>query len=87
MAMTPGSGRGKKRLARPDRVRVSLWDDPGGGTPLQLPRRRMWPLGLVFAASFAFFAAVWWVQASNLHFNATYGMFDLMFNLFNLFNQ
>lgn len=85
MAMTPGTGRGKKRLARPHRIRVSLWDDPGGTTPLQLPRRRMWPLGLLFAACFAIFAAIWWVQVSRLQFNATYGMFHLVFNLFNLF--
>lgn len=79
------SGRGGKRLARPERVRVSLWDDAIGATPLELPRRRMWHAGLFIGAFFAVFAAIWWVQASRLNFSAERGMSDMLFNLFNLF--
>ena len=83
--MATGTGRGDKRLARPDRIRVSLWDDASGTTPIALPKRRMWPLGLLFAGIFAVFAAIWWVQASRLSFTELHGMFDLAFNLFNFF--
>lgn len=48
--------------ARPDRIRVTLWDDAAGATPLELPPRRHWPIGLVFAVFFAIFAGIAWVQ-------------------------
>jgi hypothetical protein len=49
----------KLRKARPDRIRVTLWDaPPAGATPLDLPERRMWPIGILFLVMFAIFAGV-----------------------------
>ena len=42
-------------------------------------------MGLLIGVLFAIFAAVWWVQVSRLSFDATRGVFDLVFNLFTLF--
>ena len=47
----------RRRKARPERIRVSLFDDSAGALPLPLPSPRMWPLGLVFAVMFAIFGA------------------------------
>jgi len=49
-----------KRKARPERMRLSLWDDATGATPLELPERRMWPAALLVAVMFAMFAGVEW---------------------------
>jgi len=43
---------GVRRLVRPERFRISVWDDATGATPLDLPKRRMWPIGLMFVAMF-----------------------------------
>ncbi len=84
-SMATGTRRGEKRLARPHRIRVCLRDDASGATPIHLPKRRMWPMGLALFAFFAMFAAIWWTQVSRISFNAMHGMFDLVLNLFTLF--
>jgi hypothetical protein len=47
-----------RRPARPERLRVSLFDDAGGGLPLPLPARRTWIAGLAVAILFVVFASV-----------------------------
>ena len=71
--------------ARPERFRVALRDDPAGGTPLDLPARRMWPAGLIVGVMFAIFAGILWVQIANLHPQGLRSVFDLSFMLFELF--
>jgi hypothetical protein len=68
---------------RPERIRVRLRDDAAAGaTPLQLPDRRMWPVGLIFAAMFAIFAGVAWTVVGTMSRHAVRDVFDLMFFLF-----
>lgn len=71
-------------LARPERTRFALFDDDTtGSVPLELPRRRLWPAGLIFLAMFAVFAAIGWTQvASLLQHNALRSVFDLVIVLF-----
>jgi hypothetical protein len=45
-------------LSRPERSRLTLADDPAGAVPLELPRRRLWPVALAFLVMFAIFAGV-----------------------------
>lgn len=71
--------------ARPERLRVALWDDPAGATPLELPARRMWPAGLIVGAIFAIFAGVLWVQVVKLPAHALRSVFDLSSMLFEVF--
>lgn len=69
--------------ARPERIRFTLWDAGApGSTPLELPARRMWPIGLVFAVFFAIFAGIAWVQIVKMSSHDVGGVFDLMFVLF-----
>jgi len=58
---------------------------PESGTPLESPRTIPLVAGLLVAAMFAIFAAVWWSQFSRLHLSAANGVFDLMGELFSLF--
>ena len=81
----PANRAPRRRLARPEHIRVSLWDDAEGGTPLALHRRPMWPVGLLFAAMFAIFAAILWVQIANLDLKNVRDVFDLMFRVFGAF--
>ncbi len=72
-------------LARPERSRFTLWDDPAGGIPLELPPRKMWPVGLMFAAMFALFATVlWWEIGALADSHPSRSVFDLGFSLFTL---
>ena len=68
-------------LARPDRIRYTLTDDASGAIPLDLPVRRMWPVGIVVGVFFSLFAAVAWVQIANMRLQVR-DVFDLMFLLF-----
>lgn len=71
--------------ARPERSRFTLWDDPAGGIPLELPPRKMRPVGLMFAAMFAMFAAVlWWQIGALADSQPSRSVFDLGFSLFTL---
>ncbi|MBI2403336.1 MAG: hypothetical protein HYV20_11510 [Gemmatimonadetes bacterium] len=47
-----------RQLARPERIRFSLFDDPAGSTPVPLPSRRTWPAGIVLAVLFAIFGGI-----------------------------
>ena len=70
----------RRRRARPERIRFSLWDDPAGATPIELPSRRgMRPAGLIFGIFFAIFAGVLWVQIAGMTGHNVRGVFDLMF--------
>ena len=71
--------------ARPDRIRVSLWDDTAGSTPLDIQARRMWPMGLVVGIFFAIFATIAWTQLVKLGSHSIRGVTDLMFMLFGAF--
>ncbi|MDB5924257.1 MAG: hypothetical protein JWN13_3193 [Betaproteobacteria bacterium] len=72
-------------LARPDRMRFTLHDETVGSTPLELPARRIWPIGLVVAVFFAVFAAIDWMQIAKLSSQNVRGVSDLMFVLFEAF--
>jgi hypothetical protein len=72
--------------ARPERIRVRLWDPgPPGVIPLELPARAMWPVGLVFGAFFAIFAAVEWAAIAKISWGSVHGIADLVFVLFQVF--
>lgn len=76
----------KRRKARPEKIRVTLWDaPPAGATPLDLPPRRMWPIGILFAVMFVIFGAVAWASAFKMRWVDVRGVFDLMFVLFEAF--
>ena len=71
--------------ARPDRIRLTLWDDKSGSTPIALPARRTWPIGIVFAIFFAIFASAAGSVVAGMSAHTVRGVFDLMFWLFNAF--
>ncbi len=71
----------RMRKARPERFRISLRDEKGG-TPLPLPPRRMWPVGIFFGAAFLIFAAIAWNQISSMRGQRLDSVFDLAFILF-----
>jgi Family of unknown function (DUF6498) len=72
--------------AFPCRIRFTLFDREGADcSPLELPVRRMWPVGVAIAAMFLLFAGVEWIQISKLDFTHVRGVSDLMFTLFGLF--
>ncbi len=74
----------KRRKARPEKIRVSLRDaPPAGATPLDLPERRMWPIGILFLAMFAIFTGVAWVSVFKMRaVGEIRDVFDLTFVLF-----
>jgi hypothetical protein len=71
----------RMRKARPERFRISLRDEKGG-TPLPLPSRRMWPVGIVFGVAFLIFAAIAWSQIASMRGHEIRSVFDLAFLLF-----
>ena len=72
--------------ARPERIRVRLWDPgPPGVIPLELPARAMWPIGLVFGAFFAIFAGVEWAAIAKISWGSVHAIADLVFVLFQVF--
>jgi hypothetical protein len=72
-------------LARPDRMRLTLHDEAAASTRLELPARRLWPIGLVVAVFFAVFAAIDWMQIAKISSHSVRGVSDLMFVLFEAF--
>jgi hypothetical protein len=76
----------RRRKARPERIRVTLFDDATGSVPLPLPSsRRSWPVGVVFAVFFAIFAAIAVGQIASIRGQAVDSVFDLTFVLFQVF--
>ncbi|MBI2088021.1 MAG: hypothetical protein HYT78_04670 [Deltaproteobacteria bacterium] len=71
----------RTRKARPERFRISLRDE-AGGTPLPLPSRRMWPVGLVFGVVFLIFAGIAWSQIASMRGHQVKSVFDLVAILF-----
>lgn len=71
----------RMRKARPERFRISLRDETGG-TPLPLPSRRMWPIGIFFGIAFLIFAGIAWSQIDSMRGHQVRSVFDLAFILF-----
>lgn len=71
----------RMRKARPERFRISLRDETGG-TPLPLPSRRMWPIGIFFGVAFLIFAGIAWSQIDSMRGHQVRSVFDLSFILF-----
>src|ERR1051325_8820477 len=70
----------------PRGLRFSLIDPvPAWATVLEMPSRRMWPIGLIFGAMFVLFAGVEWFTISQLFHHTVRDVFDLMFFLFQAF--
>jgi Family of unknown function (DUF6498) len=69
------------RKARPERFSISLRGE-SGGTPLALPARSMWPVGLVIGVAFLIFGAIAWSQITSLRGHKITTVFDLSFFLF-----
>jgi hypothetical protein len=72
----------RRRKGRPERIRVSLFDDSTDALPIPLPSRRMWPVGLVFATMFAIFGAIAVGQIAAMRLHDVDDVFDLAFVLF-----
>ncbi|MGZ9038826.1 MAG: DUF6498-containing protein, partial [Burkholderiales bacterium] len=66
-------------------IRFALWDNATGATPLELPKRRMWPVGIVFGVFFAAFAAAEAAMIVKASSHQVRGVFDLMMFLFDVF--
>jgi uncharacterized protein DUF6498 len=76
----------QQRIAFPGRFRFALRDDvAAGATTLDLPARRIWPVGLIVGAMFAVFAGVEWTAITGLSAGPVRGVTDLMFFLFRTF--
>lgn len=71
--------------AWPKHIRMTLWDDPTGSIPIELPDRRMWPVGILFAVFFAIFATVEGVMIAKASLYAVRDVFDFMMFLFAVF--
>ncbi|MGZ8264294.1 MAG: DUF6498-containing protein [Burkholderiales bacterium] len=69
----------------PKHIRFALWDNATGATPLELPKRRMWPVGIVFGVFFAAFAAAEAAMIVRASSHQVRGVFDLMMFLFDVF--
>ena len=72
----------QRRKELSGRIRIRWHDDAAGATPLELPARRMWPVGLIFGAMFAIFAGIAWMMAGRISGSSVRDVFDLMFVLF-----
>jgi hypothetical protein len=70
------------RSARPERIRLSLFDDRTGATPLPLPPRRLWPVGLITGAGFAVMGSIALAQLASLRGQEVKTVFDLTALLF-----
>jgi hypothetical protein len=69
------------RKARPERFRISLRQE-SGGIPLALPSQRLWPAGIIMAATFLIFAGIAWSQAASIRSHNITSVFDLSVFLF-----
>ena len=70
----------------PRHLRVTLRDNDSGSTPLELPDRRMWPVGIVFGVIFAIFAGVApGIMVAKASSQPVHDVFDLMMFLFSVF--
>jgi len=69
----------------PRHLRVTLRDNDSGSTPLELPDRRMWPVGIAFAVLFAIFASVAGIMVAKASVQPVHDVFDLMMFLFSVF--
>ena len=74
------------RVMFPGRFRFSLRDAvAAGATTLDLPARRMWPVGLVLGAMFVIFTAVEWTTIHGLSGQSVRDVSDLVLFLFQTF--
>lgn len=69
----------------PKHIRITLWDDATGSIPIELPKRRMWPVGLLFGVIFAIFATVEGVMIAKASLHPVRDVFGLMMFLFDVF--
>ena len=85
--LEPGTGPARRPLARPERTRFALTNDPAGATQLELPR----PIagiaiaGILVAGMFAVFAGILVFQILRLDLHAARSVSGLMSFLFELF--
>ena len=82
MECSPTSGSKLRGKALPERIRISVFDDPSGSVPLSLQSRRMWPVGIGFAVMFAIFAGVALGQITSMASQEIDSVFSLMFVMF-----
>ena len=68
--------------ALPERIRLSLVDDPTGSAPLSLPSRRTWPVGLLLGVVFAIFAGIAVAQIGSMRGQSADTVFEFMTVLF-----
>jgi hypothetical protein len=57
-------------------MRLTLHDEAAASTRLELPARRLWPIGLVVAVFFAVFAAIDWMQIAKISSHSVRGVSD-----------
>ncbi len=69
------------RKARPERIRLSLFDR-SGGTQLPLASQRLWPVGIAVGVFFMIFAGIAWNQIDSMRGHRITTVFDLSFVLF-----
>jgi hypothetical protein len=69
----------------PKHIRFALRNNATGATPLELPKRRMWPAGIVLGVFFAAFAAAEAAMIVKASSHQVRGVFDLMMFLFDVF--
>ena len=75
----------KKAKAWPKHIRLTLWDDATGSIPIELPKRRMWPVGRLFGVFFAILATVEGIMIAKASLHSVRGVFDLAMFLFDVF--
>jgi hypothetical protein len=73
----------RRRKARPDSIRLTFRGAPADATLLDLPERRMWPVGIAFGVMFVIFAGV--ASVFKMRSIEVRGVFDLTFLLFEAF--
>src|SRR5688572_9652813 len=71
--------------ARPDRIRVTFWDNAAGSIPLELPSRPNWIAGIIVGFFFLIFATVAVGMVVKMGSHRVKGVFDLMMFLFDVF--
>jgi hypothetical protein len=84
---SPNEERKNRAMAKawPKHIRMTLWDDATGSIPIELPKRRMWPVGILFGVIFAIFATVEGVMIAKASLHSARDVFDLMMFLFDVF--